>query len=265
MANKYFHLESVTYMHVYEPKSFTEQQEKILRDTASKSYYQENFLTQQEFDFCRDIVLSVHSWPEHGHNSKYWGFGDDTGLGPELGWLLHKIKCLIPKSELDFFAVQEAILPWKIHADIRWYADKIPYKVVLLPMDVETISGPVPVDQWPDTYTITFDQRNYLSRWPGDANASHGNNDQSKWQAPIDNPQVEDCIQGYAVSQDTWQEYFTHVPYGHLQGLTVDQINRWRPGSIMHWDNTALHCADNFLSRGIRTKRSLMLFMHYVE
>jgi len=252
-------------MHLYEPKSFTAEQEKILRDSASPSWYQENFLTTDEFIFCRDFVLSVTQWPEHGKTSKYWGFGADTGFGPKLDWLLQKVKNLIPNSELDFFAVQEAIIPWKIHPDIRWYADKSPYKVVLLPMDVEPISGTVSVDNWPETFTITFDQRNFLSRWTHDAKAVTGNDDQSRWPAPFRNPQVEGCVKGHVISQDTWQKYFTHVPYDHLEGLTIDKINCWRPCSIMHWDNTAMHCADDFVSRGIKTKRSLMLFMQYAH
>lgn len=252
-------------MHIFEPKSFTVQQENTIRSSVSRSFYQKDFLTAEEFDFCRDLVLSVHTWPETGQTSKYWGFGVDSGLGPDLDWLLRKIKFLIPNAELDFFAIQEAIKPWKIHADIRWYADKIPYKVVLLPMDVEPISGAVSIDNWPETFTITFDQRNFLSRWAQNSKTGPGNNDQSTWLAPVRNPQIEGCVESHLISQNTWQEYFTHVPYDHLEGLTIDKINRWHPCSIMHWDATALHCADDFVSRGIQTKRSLMLFMQYVS
>lgn len=250
-------------MHIYQPNSFTVQQEAILRDTASPSYYQENFLTPDEFDLCRNITMSVRDWPEHGATSKYWGFGLDSGFGPQLGWLLEKVQTLIPNSKLDFFAVQEAINPWKIHADIRWYEDRIPYKVVLLPMDVEPETGPVDIDRWPETATITFHQRNFLSRWNQNATASPGNNDQSHWKRPIDNIQNERLENGYHISKDVWQKYLDHMPYEFLEGLTLDQINFWKPGSIMFWDNTALHCADNFLGKNIKTKRSLMLFMMY--
>lgn len=250
-------------MHIYEQKSFTAAQEKILRDSASDSYYQEDFLSPEEFELCRELTLSVTQWPEHGKTSKYWGFGLDNGLGPKLGWLLDKVKTIIPNAQLDFFAVQEAIIPWKVHADIRWYPDKIPYKVVLLPMDVEPESGPVPPQQWPSTASISFHQRNFLSHWSETATASQGNNDQSHWARPVENPRVEGCRPGFHVTKELWEKYFTHMPYEFLEGLTIDQINVWKPGSIMFWDNTALHCADDFVSKKIKTKRSLMLFMQY--
>ena len=53
------------------------------------------------------------------------------------------------------------------------------------------------------------------------------------------------------------------MPYDHLEGLTIDRINIWQPRSIMYWDNTALHCSDDFLTKGINTKRSLMMFSKY--
>jgi hypothetical protein len=249
-------------MHEYEPKSFTPDQEQQLRTSAGPSFYQENFLTQDEFDFCRQLTLGTIDWPEHGRVSKYWGFGLDNGHGPELAWLTDKINTIIPNWQFDFFAVQEAINPWRIHADIRWYADKIPYKVILMPMDVEPESGPVAVDAWPETWTITFDQRNFLSTWQKERQAEgrqKGNN-QDGWIRSIDNPQVEGIVPGYHITQDQWQRYFNHESYDNLQGLTIEGLHKWQPRSMFYWDNTMLHCADNFLANGIKTKRSLMLF-----
>ena len=255
-------------MHYYQAKSFTPDQETILRSTANRSYYQENFLTQDEFDLCRRLVLAVNEWPEHGKTSKYWGFGLDNGVGPQLLWLLKKVQAIVPHFDLDFFAIQEAIIPWKIHADIRWSQDYIPYKVVLLPMDVEPVTGPIEPDVWPKTATITFHQRNFLSVWnksAADKISKTGNTDQSDWPKPIDNVQFEGMETGYQIDYSIWKEYLTHLPYDHLEGLVIDQINIWRPRSIMYWDNTALHCADNFLSTHIKTKRSLMLFSKYQQ
>ena len=250
-------------MHYYHAKSFNEEQETTLRAIADVSFYQEDFLTQAEFDQCRELTLSVKEWPEHGRTSKYWGFGEDNGFGPQLAWLLKKVQTIVPNFELDFYACQEAINPWKIHADIRWYEDRIPYKVVLLPMDVEPMSGPVAWDQWPETASLSFHQRNFLTKW--DREGGLGNTDQSEWDRPIDNIQFEGMVPGYHISKETWDQYLTHVPYDHLEGLTIDKINAWRPRSIMYWDNTALHCADNFLAKNIKTKRSLMLFAKYKQ
>jgi len=254
-------------MHFYQYQSFSAEQDAMLRSTASNSCYYENFLTEKEFNFCRNMVMSVKKWPEIGTVSKYWGFGENDIPGKQLKWLLKKIQNLIPHLEVDFFAIQEAIDPWKIHSDIRYQNKKIPYKVILFPMDVEPMSGPVLPEQWPETSTISFHQRNFLSNNENKSKVHgkkgrHGNK-QVDWKRPIENPQIEGLVPGYHIKKNIWQKYFCHIPYNFFEGLTIDTINPWKPKSMFYWDNTALHCADNFLSKNIRTKRCLMMFTHY--
>jgi hypothetical protein len=248
-------------MHIYEEKSFTAEQEAIIRSTADASRYFENFLTQDEFDHCRELIFSPIDWPEHGQVSKYWGFDWTNGLGPKLGWLKEKVDAILPNWKLDFLAVQEAINPWRIHADIRWYSDKLPYKVLLFPLDVENTQGPVPPDQWTDTYTITFKQYNFLHK-QNTGKAKAGNN-QTNWKRAIDNSSTENIKPGYHITQNQHEKFFSHLNYEELEGLTIDAIHPWRPRSLLMWDNTALHCADNFLKNNIKTKRSLMIFTLY--
>lgn len=249
-------------MHVYQHNSFSPKQEALLRSSAGKSQYIENFLTDKEFAICRQIVMNTKTWPEHGQVSKYWGFDFNSGGGPMLTWLKNKIDDILPNWQLDFLAVQEAINPWKIHADIRWYADKIPYKVILMPMDVEPTAGPVGPTEWPETYTIAFNQRNYLSQWTDKESQVYGKtgNDQSNWVRPCENIKYENLETGYHISEQVWQTHFSHMPYDHLEGLTIDCMHQWKPKSLFYWDNTALHCADNFLAKDIKTKRCLMMF-----
>lgn len=248
-------------MHVFQHNSFAPVQEQALRQSAGPSVYIDNFLSQEEFLFCKELISQPISWPEHGEVSKYWGFGWDSGLGPKLTWLKDKVNAVLDNWELDFLAVQEAINPWKIHADIRWYADKIPYKVILMPMDVEPNSGPVDVCDWPDTYTITFHQRSFLSNWDKDIHGSaQTGNQQSHWVRPCEDPNHENLVNGYQVNRAFWQKYLNHMPYEHTEGMSVEMVHKWKPGSMFFWDSTALHCADNFLVNGIKTKRCLMLF-----
>ena len=248
-------------MHDYHRKSFTPEQEKKLRASVGPSVKIQNFLTEKEFELCRRLVMRPIQWPEHGKVSKYWGFGWDTPTGQLLKWIKPKIDEILSDWELDFFAIQEAIEPWKLHADIRWYEDKLPYKVMLMPMDIEMDTGSADINSWPDTHTFTFDQRNFLTNWPEWSDTVNlKGNDQDDWVRPIDNCLYEGLVPGYHITQEQWQKYFDHLPYEHLEGLTIEQAHKWEPRSLFHWDNTAVHCADNFLGAGIKTKRSLMLF-----
>lgn len=245
-------------MHEYQPKSFTPDQETKLRNSSGRSRCVENFLTDDEFEFCRTLINQPIDWPEHGKVAKYWGFGWNDTVGQQLQWLKPKIDQLLPDWELDFFALQEAITPWKIHADIRWYPDKLPYKVIIIPLDVEPESGPVSPENWPDTYTLSFNQRNFLSRW--ETKVAKTGNVQDHWIRPCDSIQTENLVPGYHITKDFWEEHLTHMPYEHLEGLTLDQMHKWAPKSLLWHDNSALHCADNFLANKIKTKRCLMLF-----
>ena len=247
-------------MHEYQPKSFTPEQEERLRAAATPSGCVENFLTEEEFKFCRSLFDQPIEWPEHGQVSKYWGFGWNDPVGQQLHWIKPKIDQIFLDWELDFFALQEAIAPWKIHADIRWYPDKLPYKVIILPLDVEPTTGPVSPDQWPDSYTLSFNQRNYLSKWNKQLPITANDQGHPQWPRPCEAIQNENLVSGYHISCDFWEKYLTHVPYEYVEGLTLDKVHKWIPRSLVYHDNTALHCADNFLVNGIKTKRCLMLF-----
>ena len=50
------------------------------------------------------------------------------------------------------------------------------------------------------------------------------------------------------------------MPYKYLEGLEIDNIFKWTPGSCVIWDQNQLHCADNFLANGIKAKSSLIFF-----
>ena len=240
--------------HVYLHNAYTESQIAQMQSTDSDTIIVDNFITGEQLKELRSYIDSIE-YPEHGKTSKYAGSAyEHPPYGPRIKELIHeKLLEHIGEHQLDFFAWQEAILPWKIHADLRWYADKIPHKVILIPLDV--ISDK---EGWDDTHSITFKQRNYLRNNPNTDIGKKGNSDQKSWKRAIDNLNTEGCINGYAIDEDTWKNYLSHVPYEHLEGLEIDKIYKWKPGSAIIWDANQLHCADNFLARKIRTKLSII-------
>ena len=239
--------------HVYLKNAYTESQIAQMQSTDSDTIIVDNFITGEQLKELRSYIDSIE-YPEHGKTSKYAGSAyEHPPYGPRIKELIHeKLLEHIGEHELDFFAWQEAIQPWKIHADLRWYADKIPHKVILIPLDV--ISDK---EGWDDTHSITFKQRNYLRNNP---NTDIGEiaSDQKSWKRAIDNLNTEGCINGYSIDEDTWKNYLSHVPYEHLEGLEIDKIYKWKPGSAVIWDANQLHCADNFLARKIKTKLSII-------
>ena len=57
----------------------------------------------------------------------------------------------------------------------------------------------------------------------------------------------------------------SHIPYDHCEGLEIDSIFKWEPGSAVIWDANQLHCADNFLAREIKTKLSILIMTNQAD
>jgi hypothetical protein len=245
-------------MHYYQYQSFSKNQEQLMRQNESSGLYIENFLNQKEFDLIKKILDRNINWNEVGQVSKYHGFNLDTEYGPILKWLVPKIDSILTNWKVDFLTLQEGIEPWKVHADLRWCADKVPHKMFLLPIDVVPDSDTITDTEWLETYTITFKQRNYLSGYGENTDlGSYGNF--KDWMYPKDDPNVEHLIEGYSITVEEWQKYFSHMPYEFLEGLVIDKFLKWKPRALIGWDMSALHCSDDFLAHSIKTKKCLMI------
>ena len=241
--------------HAYINNRYTAHQVNSMKkcDGPSKTFH--DVLDNKDLAMLKNMIRNI-KYPEIGKTSKYSGASYNDHHGGVLREIFdEKIKAMIGDYELDFFAWQEAINPWKIHADIRWYENKLPYKVVLFPLDVISVSS-----SWKETYTIAFKQRDYLEANQNTGEGKKGNTDQSEWTRPCDNAGTCNLIRGYSISRDEHKKYFSHMPYEFLEGLEIDNIFKWTSGSCVIWDQNQLHCADNFLANDIKTKLSLIFF-----
>lgn len=241
--------------HSYIDNKFTPEQVIKMQSASGPSKTFHDVITQEELRFLQQEIKKI-SYPESGKTSKYAGASYNDPQGKILkGIFDEKLKNIIGDYELDFYAWQEAINPWKTHADLRWYPDKLPYKVVLFPIDV--ISDQ---EQWKDTYTIAFKQRDYLEGNSNDGKGYKGNTDQTTWSRPCENPGTHGLVEGYKISREEHELYFSHMPYDFLEGLEIDNVFKWTPGSCVIWDQNQLHSADNFINNNIKTKLSLIFF-----
>jgi hypothetical protein len=241
--------------HTYIDNKYTENQVKKMQFADSKSKTFHNVISQEQLKSLQNIIKKI-KYPEIGKTSKYAGANFRDPLGQKIKEIFHEpLKKIIGEYDLDFYAWQEAINPWKVHADIRWYKDKLPYKVILFPLDVISDS-----DSWKDTYTIAFKQRNYLEGNRNTNEGNKGNSNQSDWIRPCEDKGTKNLCEGYKISKDEHEKYFSHMPYEFLEGLEIDNVFKWTPGSCVTWDQNQLHCADNFLTNDIKTKLSLIFF-----
>lgn len=247
-------------MHLYTQNSFTEQQLSLMKsiDKPVTSGMVENFLSQQEYNLLRNMVVNLKDYPEVGSVSKYYGSSYNDPIGKEIEKICaSKLQNLIGDHTVDFFAFQEAINPWKIHADARWYSDKTPQYTVVIPLDVCSDES-----EWKSTYSFTFHQKEYRYKMPNNDQKKSGNN-QDSWKRPCDNPNVTQLVQGYNISKDLYEKHFSHMDYEFLEGLTIEGMYEWKPRSVIYWSQCQMHCASNFLAENISTKRSLIFMTNF--
>lgn len=241
--------------HKYLDKRYTPEQVKKMQSVERGSKTVNDFVDPQELQYLQKIIRSK-KYAEIGKTSKYSAGSYNDLEGRIIKHMFHKkILDAIGDYDLDFYTWQEAINPWKIHADIRWYSDRLPYKVLLVPLDVIGEG-----DYWADTYTIAFKQWNFLEGNKNTNAGQFGNNDQSNWIRVYDQPGIHNLCNGFKITKDQHEKYFSHMPYEFLEGLEIDNLYKWTPGSCVIWDQTQLHCADNFHKKGIKTKLSLLFF-----
>ena len=241
--------------HLYIKNSYTPEQIKIMENHDTRSGIKRNFISDDEFYLIKEMCNKIKDWPEIGKVSKYYGMTYNDGIGKIVKKVFQdKLHELIGEHELDFFVFQEAIEPWKVHADLRWYPDKIPHKTICVPLDVVDNN-----EYWSDTYTIIFKQRNYFRKAPNTNEGSYGN-DHATWSRPIDDINTENVYSGYKITEQQHKEYFSHMPYDALEGLEIESINLWEPNSVIFWGQNQIHCSDNFIANNIQTKKSLIFF-----
>jgi len=57
-----------------------------------------------------------------------------------------------------------------------------------------------------------------------------------------------------------YEKYMTHQPYEDCQSLEIDKVVSWEIGSIMTWDRSRIHSADNFLKNNVISKTCMAMF-----
>tara|TARA_Y100000816_G_C25983081_1_gene513345 strand:- start:8 stop:706 length:699 start_codon:yes stop_codon:yes gene_type:complete len=138
-----------------------------------------------------------------------------------------------PKTKDNFQSLglfQESFSPVSVHADTGFDFDKIIYKQTLMPL---TSRGE----------TVVFKNTFYgcsttFSIDPEELKAK-GYNKRSSEHINLYNKKEFD--------QSTHKKYLAHEDINNLKGLEVDMIYEWKPGDLLVFDRTRLHCSSSNL------------------
>lgn len=203
-----------------------------------------NFLTNQEIEILEKHIMStVEPW-ENWNPSDKPGSKVLSGLYyvidyyNEYNTIVRDI--LKPKFDAEFgpdlyiqqIHIFDSVDPYKVHSDV----DSGGEIVDIAPNPAWTFIIPL-FDV--DSHTIVFNEQHPVK-------VPEFYFQKTK---PYDEPTVD---------KDTYQKYFSHIPYSYFQWLSVEDIFKWEKGSLFAASRYKFHTSDNFLANGVKSKRAII-------
>jgi hypothetical protein len=208
---------------------------------------QENVFTDAELENITRIISEVgyqhvddsQAYPDSGkngrHNQKiianniFWDYHAcsevESVISPKLEKILNK-KILVTEAHL-----LESRIPYLIHTDfVHDNRGLIPDYTVLIPLDTY------------DSITVCFNE------W------GEGYNDFEIYKQ--NQPQPTNL----KIEPKFCAERLSHLHPKDLKYLSIHETFKWNKGSVFAMDRRYFHCSDNFLKRGLKEKRALVLW-----
>lgn len=148
-----------------------------------------------------------------------------------------------PQVKLLFASYLHEIDPWGIHSDYYNKEKGEPFKAYLIPLSVNDDIGLLD-----NASTFVFNEEDTFV-----SDEEHG----KKYYNPQNFRLNMNVKENNALI--THSSELTHCNTSMLEGVTVQDIYCWEPGSVIWWDEKLLHCSNNFLLKGVQSKQALVL------
>ena len=205
----------------------------------------DNFLTPDELTFIRDRILgNIPGDPNYSlvadtdvpmvHSANYHIFDPtDSKYQDVMAILMPKFQeHFHPELFIQQIHILDSIDPYRVHSDVESGYLQSPTPTT------HAWTFIIPLEDY-DSHTIVFNEGSEVKNL-GEYTSST---------QPYDYSTVDD---------ETYNKYFTHIPRGLFQWLTIDQIFKWKKGAMFAADRFKFHTSDNFLGNGLAGKRALI-------
>lgn len=207
----------------------------------------ENIFTSHELDIVDQMIGAIGrhnlddatAYTDSGQNGRYSG----RAISNNIYWNYHQHpeieKILTPKLQ-NFIKrplrvtdahILEAKLPYLIHTDyIHNNQGDTPEYTIIIPLDDY------------DSVTVCFNE------WAEDSN------DFELFKQSYQGDKKLKIDPKFVVNR------LSHIHPKDIVYLTVNNTFEWRKGSVFAMDRRYFHCSDNFIKRGLSTKRAIILW-----
>lgn len=144
-----------------------------------------------------------------------------------------------PELYIQQIHIFNSVNPYSIHTDVDSGGPINPKA----PVPAWTFI--IPLDDF-DSHTITFNQEQDI-KIP---------EEYIKNNPPMDQPSID---------EETRLKYFSHIPMSMFHWFTVEDIFKWKKGSLFAASRRKFHTSDNFLDRGLKYKRAIVAWTSLPE
>jgi len=227
-----------------------EQIQKI-KSWFSDEYYIENFLTQEEiedliqlYDNNEDLKIKKNTGPVI-LDLNYFQYNQT------IKKIYQQIKNQIGSYEITSAFFFKTNYPHVIHNDDTYELPDSVYKAITIPLklygnhiqgypclcffDQCYFHGPAKFFNGEDNIPTFYNQQVYIYE-----NVSDLNDD--------------------SISEELYNQYFTHLRPKWLSGLSLKNTLDWVPGRALVFDSVRLHCSSDFRKNGVNSKLAISIF-----
>ena len=201
----------------------------------------DNFLTDDEVAFIEQRIMTgcipSANWSRDEAGGKvfsgnYYIFNPaDPLFGDVMAMLTPKFqKEFHPQLFIQQIHILDAVDPYRIHSDVEsgWlFSDHLTTPAWTFIVPLATV----------DSHTVVFNESSETKDVQGHTEKN----------LPIN-----------SVDDHTYNKYFSHINRGLLSWFSIDQIFKWKKGSMFAAPRFRYHTSDNFPANGVTSKRALI-------
>lgn len=227
----------------------TDKEKKSIVELYSKAITVEDLLTQAEVDSLISIFQDSNKTIKNTGPITVNIDPDMVNNTPAIQKILSTTEEYIGKFEISAGLFFRVSYPHIIHNDDTWSFPKT-YKGITVPLQLYGNGTGYPGLCIFDQYYLDGPAKFFLDEPEMELNYNKGVYEYSAVCAKTEEP----------FNERVYQKYLTHLKRRWLHGLSASQIVEWKPGNIMIFDSTKLHCATDFRTLGYNGKLGLSIF-----
>lgn len=226
-----------------------------IKKTFSDPYIVDNFVTPEDIKHLINLYDLVDP-----HQPKVYKNTGPVSLDihkylndPVIDGIMKRIELAIGKFEITagFFFFTD--YPHIIHNDDLFQLPETVYKAITIPLRLDTDTAITGTSQ-----LCFFDQFHFHGPskfFKGDSDIPTYYNKQI-----YEYDKVDGLLDHNVIDEECYQKYFTHLKRKWLEGLSLQCVLPWTPGSCIIFDSLRLHCSSDFRKLGVKSKLGISIF-----